>query len=134
MFTDENRDDGAQECSINWIDDSGSLNRLARQMKIDPKDPSKLVCQFRGGACRLPLFELDYIKRSCPGFFSYERSPLSEEESDDGLENPYHGNLLLTLSGSNRVKRDLKRRAQTLLAHEASKVGVITRAELDSLL
>lgn len=134
LFSDEHRDDGAEECSINWIDDDGSLVRLARQTKPDPDDPTRRIPHFQGGACSLPLSELDFIKRSCAGYFSYERRPVQAEDSDDGLENPYHGNLLLTTTGSKQAKRNQKRQAQTLLAHEASRPGVISRAQLDSLL
>lgn len=98
-FTDNNRDDGFSEASINWYDDDDALTLLLQQRK----DNDNQDYQFKYGAAILERSEADKIMKHplyCD-VFSYERSPL--------YDNKYHGNLL-------RKDTELKKQYKNMIA------------------
>jgi len=85
--------------SICWEDDDSVCSIMFQQKKNDE-------IHFEAGIARLPRASIDYINRlySLKGMVSYEREPLED--------NPYHGNLMLSIE-SNKTQR---RWAQVQLA------------------
>ena len=94
-FSDDARDDGWIEQSINWQDDDQAIEFTLRQRKEDGQ------LQFRAGVAIVPRVELDRIReRSIHGSaLSYERRALPD--------NPYHGNMLLRYDTDKAVMRQI---------------------------
>ena len=97
-------DDGFRELSINWLDDDGAIELLLDQMNQRKGGP-----QFQGGYVRMSLYTLlslrAYISK---GHLSYERRPVSADEENGIIENPYHGNLLMWKDLSNKSRTNLQ--------------------------
>lgn len=92
QFDEQARLDGYKELSINWNDDSRSMQILLNQKKENGN------YQFQAGVATL---ELSAIKQLLFRFlenksFSYERRVIQN--------NPYHGNLLLSASLSKQKR------------------------------
>ena len=82
QFSDNVREDGFTEASINWIDDDFAVEHALKQTKSDGN------IQFSAGvAIMLREWVDDTICRPMfEGLLDYERAPLED--------NRYHGNLL----------------------------------------
>ncbi len=86
------REDELCELSINWNDDAGALDNLAKRHKIGCAEQ-----QFKVGYCvinRVIMEQnmLSYIKTNK---INYERRPEEAREENDYQGNKYHGNLLM---------------------------------------
>lgn len=86
------RTDDYRELSVNWNDDSKSLDTLLNQRK-----PGKEDKQFSVGYVIMSLKEVRKALRIQigNGDFSYERRPVAADPDADIEANPYHGNLLM---------------------------------------
>lgn len=94
QFDDTGRNDGNQEASINWLDDSGAITTALSQKKENGK------IQFPGGVARINLGTVKlFLHYYYQAGFSYERAPLEN--------NKYHGNLLLEKSLSKQTRQML---------------------------
>jgi hypothetical protein len=121
--------DELAECSVNWADDEGALLQIARQTttKRDGAD----TIQFVGGACRIALADLEFVKKSYDRLLSWERSPIPAVGNDG--QNPYHGNLL-SISKPKGEAKQLVREMRSNLATIASRTEILSREALDALM
>lgn len=89
---DLRNNDGFCELSINWNDDAGALSVLLNQHK-----PFRDEKQFKAGYCKIQKAYVDLVLKQYinDGYFTYERSPITENAEEDIPSNPYHGNLLM---------------------------------------
>lgn len=122
----DGRTDGMVECSVNWADDEGALRCIARQT-TDRRGAREL--QFAGGACRISLEDLQYLRKVYGRLLDWERRPTSDGDGS----NPYHGNLL-SLSGAKGDSKAMMREMRSQLALLASRTELVTRDELDRLM
>lgn len=109
QFTDESREDGMLEVSINWYDDDGALTNVLEYRKGEN-------IKYKGGAAIIQRgkFDSDFKRYVLAGAVSYERAKI------DG--NEYHGNILVSKT---KIK-NLKGIIQSTLA------GMVDRFEKQS--
>lgn len=81
--SEDAREDGWTEQSINWEDDDSVIKFTLNQTKEDGER------QFKAGVAIIPRDEIDRLNKrpTVNGILSYERRPLEH--------NQYHGNILL---------------------------------------
>ena len=127
------RADDSEECSVNWIDNSGALLSIACQNTRD-RHTGELRPQFTAGACRISLESLESIRQTYPACFSFERAPILETDSNGNSPNPYHGNLLF-LSPSQPGAKRKRNQLISVLAFMAQQTSnsFVSRRDLDLL-
>ncbi|NQS97962.1 MAG: hypothetical protein HQ591_05870 [candidate division Zixibacteria bacterium] len=98
--SEDAREDGWKEQSINWEDDESAIDFTLNQKKDGD-------LQFKAGIAILPRKAIDRINRSpmVNGVLSYER------KRTENNHNPYHGNILLK---NDVIKSKMKQIAASL--------------------
>jgi hypothetical protein len=75
-------ENGYDEISINWNDDSNSLENIKNQKKDE-----STVLKYANGIVQVPTKKIKEMRNRYQEDFSYERKPIENNE--------YHGNILL---------------------------------------
>lgn len=109
------RSDGYCELSINWCDDEHAIEVALNQVS---SRTGKI--QFVAGLARLSRASMEILLR---GHFeekrlNYERSPIKENVVNHNVENPYHGNLLLSNNTSPALKKVIQASLSALAGND----------------